>query len=525
MACRCVPIEAVGERELNLLFLARPGDESPIGGLRTLVRLLREARLPVIFTPGVIHLPTVPAHRKVNRVDLGTADKVCAAAAAIEEQGRRLDIPYAETSFVLAELGGAFTAVLSVEGGRIVGGQGGSSGPLGYLACGALDGEVACLLGGVSKETVFSGGVAFVAGSPDATPEALASRQDEASALAREAFVESLVKAVAGELAAVAAPREILLSGRLSRIPGFREPVVTALSRLGPVRCLDVGTDGEGGGPRRRPDRGRPGGRPLPGAGRSDASQGGAGHGPRPAVPDGRRRGAQVGAVPGSVLIVGVSTRALAESASRAGYACVTVDAFGDLDQKSRAQNVALARDLGRRYSAAAAVAVGRRFPGAPPRPRPTWATSRTTRRPSDGWPWDAGSWATRRRPWSAPGIPSRSRRSCGEREGGCLGRCCRIRPDRPRPECGWLRKPRRGGGGSGVREWKPGAPLRPHELVQERIEGVLASAAFVADGRRAVLLGMSKGLAGDPAFGATGVPVLRQRLSLLRRTAPCSTG
>ena len=120
----------------------------------------------MIFTPGVIHLPTVPAHRKVNRIDLGTADKVCAAAAAIEEQGRRLDIPYAETSFVLAELGGAFTAVLSVEGGRIVGGQGGSSGPLGYLACGALDGEVACLLGSVSKETVFSGGVAFVAGQP-----------------------------------------------------------------------------------------------------------------------------------------------------------------------------------------------------------------------------------------------------------------------------------------------------------------------------------------------------------------------
>ena len=233
-----VPIEAVGERELNLLCLAHPGDESPIGGLRTLIRLLREARLPVIFTPGVIHLSTVPAHRKVNRVDLGTADKVCAAAAAIEEQRLRLDIPHAETSFLLVELGGAFTAVLSVEGGRIVGGQGGSSGPLGYLACGALDGEVACLLGAVSKKTVFSGGVAFVAGSPEAAPEALAARQDEAWQLARDAFVESLLRAVAAELAAASPPREILLSGRLSRIPGFRDPVVAALSRMGPVRCV-----------------------------------------------------------------------------------------------------------------------------------------------------------------------------------------------------------------------------------------------------------------------------------------------
>ena len=66
-----------------------------------------------------------------------------------------------------------------------------------------------------------------------------------------------------------------------------------------------------------------------------------------------------------SVLIVGVSTRALAESASRAGYSCLSVDAFGDLDQKSRVPNVGLSRDLGRSYSAAAAVAVGRRFPAA----------------------------------------------------------------------------------------------------------------------------------------------------------------
>jgi predicted butyrate kinase (DUF1464 family) len=98
------------------------------------------------------------------------------------------------------------------------------------------------LLGAVRKETVFSGGVAFVAGDPDATPEAMALRQDEAWRLARDAFVESLVRAVAAELAAVSRAREILLSGRLSHIPGFREPVVTALSRLGPVRCLDVGT-------------------------------------------------------------------------------------------------------------------------------------------------------------------------------------------------------------------------------------------------------------------------------------------
>jgi predicted butyrate kinase (DUF1464 family) len=236
-----VPIAEVGEPELNLICLSQPGSESPIGGLRTLLRRLREAKLPVVMTPGVVHLATVPTRRKVNRIDLGTADKVCAAAAAIEEQSRRLGVPYAETSFVLAELGGAFTAVLSVERGCIVGGQGGSSGPLGYRACGALDAEVACLLGRVTKETVFSGGAAFVAGEPGLAPEALASRQDDASRLARDAFVESLVRAVAGELAVRSRPREILLSGRLAHVAGFHDPIVAALSPLAPVRCLDIG--------------------------------------------------------------------------------------------------------------------------------------------------------------------------------------------------------------------------------------------------------------------------------------------
>lgn len=235
-----VPIEDVGEVELRLLSLAQPGEPAGVGGLRTLVRLLRDGRFPVVFTPGVIHLATVPAHRKVNRIDLGTADKVCAAATAIEEQARTLGIPYRDTSFVLAELGGAFTAVVSVAGGEIVGGQGGSSGPLGYLAGGAMDGEVACLLGAVTKATVFSGGAAFVAGEPDATPEALSIQPDGARRVALDAFCEALVKAVAGELAAASRAAEILLSGRLARVPGFHDPVAAALGRLRPVRRLAI---------------------------------------------------------------------------------------------------------------------------------------------------------------------------------------------------------------------------------------------------------------------------------------------
>src|SRR6266571_4521125 len=93
------------EEDLRLAFLAAEGEPGGIGGLRTLARALARSALPVFFTPGVIHLPSVPAHRKVNRVDMGTAEKVCAAALAIDEQARRIGRSVREVSFVLLELG------------------------------------------------------------------------------------------------------------------------------------------------------------------------------------------------------------------------------------------------------------------------------------------------------------------------------------------------------------------------------------------------------------------------------------
>jgi len=129
-----------------------------------------------VLTPGVVHLPTVPAHRKVNRVDMGTAEKVCAVALAVSEQARRFGSPLSKVSFVLLELGGAFTAVVAVAAGRVVDGVGGSAGPLGFRAAGALDGEVAYLAGEVSKALLLRGGAATIAGwdettaSPNASP-------------------------------------------------------------------------------------------------------------------------------------------------------------------------------------------------------------------------------------------------------------------------------------------------------------------------------------------------------------------
>ena len=139
-----VPGEQVGDRELGLMLLLRSdqaGARAGIGGMRAMIRALIGAGLPLVFGPGAIHLPTVPDHRKWNRIDLGTADKVCSAALCIEDQAARLGLAYEETSFIMLELGGAFSAALAIDRGQIVDGLGGSCAPIGARSCGALDAE------------------------------------------------------------------------------------------------------------------------------------------------------------------------------------------------------------------------------------------------------------------------------------------------------------------------------------------------------------------------------------------------
>ncbi len=67
-----------------------------------------------------------------------------------------------------------------------------------------------------------------------------------------------------------------------------------------------------------------------------------------------------------------------------------------------------------------------------------------------------------------------------------------------------WLRKRIRSGGGHGVRPWR-GEPIDGDHFLQARIEGVAASAAFVADGRDCVLLGLTEQLLGRHDLGASG--------------------
>jgi predicted butyrate kinase (DUF1464 family) len=237
-----VSAAAVGERELALMVLTRADEQASrvgIAGMRTIVRALIAAGIPLVFGPGAIHLPTVPEHRKWNRIDLGTADKVASAALGIADQAERLGIAYAETRFVLLELGGGFSAALAVDGGQIVDGLGGSAGPIGARACGALDAEAADLIGGtLSKRTVFSGGALDPDGELDlGAPGALERlREDPRARDGWLALEEGAAKAVLALTASVPAPREVLVAGRLAAVRGVLDALGERLAGVAPVR-------------------------------------------------------------------------------------------------------------------------------------------------------------------------------------------------------------------------------------------------------------------------------------------------
>jgi predicted butyrate kinase (DUF1464 family) len=216
------------EADLRLAFLAGPDETGGIGGLRRFARLLAASGLPVVYTPGVIHLDTVPACRKLNRVDMGTADKVAVAALAIEQQRERTGRPLDQISLIVLELGGAFTAALAVQRGQIVDGLGGTSGPIGWQAAGALDGEVAYLAGGpIDKALLFQGGVETVALSGAG-----------GRLIAIEAYLEGAAKAVHLLRSSAPAADEVLVSGRAAADGDFVERLGGMLTGVASVRPL-----------------------------------------------------------------------------------------------------------------------------------------------------------------------------------------------------------------------------------------------------------------------------------------------
>jgi predicted ATP-grasp superfamily ATP-dependent carboligase len=201
------------------------------------------------------------------------------------------------------------------------------------------------------------------------------------------------------------------------------------------------------------------------------------------------------------VLIAGVSTRAMTESAVRAGYDVSAIDAFGDLDHQAGTL-ISFARDLGARYNALVAARVSRTVPA----DAVAYASN------FENHPRAVALLAQGRSLWgNAPVVLAHARNPIE------LARTLRrhglpavdVRASPPRAPAAhhrrWLVKPRASGGGHGIAPWHPGDPLSRRQVIQQRLSGIAASLVFCANGEQAVPFGFSRLLAGDPAFGAKG--------------------
>ena len=220
-----------------------------------------------------------------------------------------------------------------------------------------------------------------------------------------------------------------------------------------------------------------------------------------------------------AVLLAGVSVRALAESAVRAGANVIALDAYGDLDLRRIARVVAIPRDGSATFDQMAVARASRDI--------------------------DASSVAYVSNFENAPGaveLLARGRTLLGNtsqvlsrvRDPLALARALArlgahtpaVRASAPRASDAtrWLLKPRSSGGGHGIVRWTRGMRVPRTSIVQQQLRGDVGSIIFVADGERIEVLALTRQLSGDPAFGASGFAycgsILEHRPALLARAS-----
>ena len=199
------------------------------------------------------------------------------------------------------------------------------------------------------------------------------------------------------------------------------------------------------------------------------------------------------------VLLVGVVTREMAQSAVAAGYEVLSLDYFGDSDQPASAEVFSLVRDFNlepnlKNLAIAAkslACKVDRVVLGAGLEnesalfeiinPENLWSNSMET----------------------VQAVRDLCNLSSVFKSTQILIPKT-IFPGDPLPKKGhWLIKDERHSGGLGVREWDGISHIHKHEILQKLISGELMSACFVADGQHGRLLGISRQFAGVARLGA----------------------
>src|SRR5262245_48999499 len=207
-----------------------------------------------------------------------------------------------------------------------------------------------------------------------------------------------------------------------------------------------------------------------------------------------------------SLVLVGMNVRPLAQSAVKAGFEVVAIDAFGFLDLPAQARCLSLAHDLGGLFPV---------HPG-------IWRTrlAQAVRSQSAGSLAYSGGFESLpdlvaemsvehellgNSPSSLRAVRDPSRLRDVVFSAGL--KTPQILPPGARPDPGvrWLRKPLKSGNGFDIEPWEGIVPDDPETIVQRWVDGIPHSASFIANGYEAQVFAITHQLSGDPAFGAQG--------------------
>jgi predicted ATP-grasp superfamily ATP-dependent carboligase len=202
------------------------------------------------------------------------------------------------------------------------------------------------------------------------------------------------------------------------------------------------------------------------------------------------------------VLLIGTSTRAMAQAAVRAGFLVTTADAYADADQPAAAR--CLSMPMGVRWTAHRVARLASHEP----------VDALVYGSPFENEPEALARVSHTRALWgNAPAVLRRVRdpRAVADacRAGGFSAPAVIVPGDAGHlagatPDGAWMLKPLRSGGGRRVHRWRGGL-VPSASYLQARVEGQPGSVAFVAAAGQARVLGVSRQLVGDPAFGARG--------------------
>ncbi|MFW9951568.1 MAG: DUF1464 family protein, partial [Candidatus Thorarchaeota archaeon] len=226
---------------LTLLKFDKRGKDKLIG-LGEVLRLIKKEKIPGIIIPGVKHLPTIPRYRKINKIDMGTADKLCTAVTGIRDQVERLNINPKNSNFILVEIGYGFTSVLAIENGQVIDGIGGSN-VMGFRACGSLDGELAYLIKKINKKDIYSGGLSFIAGHTESSLKEIITqaKKDAQTNMALKAYISELTKAIysiSSSYSNKSKITEVLLAGRSTELQYIKELIDKDFEDFLPVNLM-----------------------------------------------------------------------------------------------------------------------------------------------------------------------------------------------------------------------------------------------------------------------------------------------